>query len=227
MNVSREYVSGDAVIKALDNISFDIEEGSFTLVLGPSGSGKTTTLNLLGGMDKATTGAILVGEKEISKFNRNKLTKFRRSDIGFVFQFYNIIPSLTAYENVDMAVRLNNSPISAMEAMEAVGLSKRIKNFPAQMSGGELQRVSIARALCKNPQLMLCDEPTGALDSVTGKKILTLLHSTAKKYNKTVIIVTHNTLLEPIADRVIKLKDGRIKQCVDNPSPISIDEVVW
>jgi putative ABC transport system ATP-binding protein len=163
----------------------------------------------------------------ISKHINNELTDFRRNDIGFVFQFYNLIPNLTAYENVDMAVRLNEGSISASEAMDAVGLSERRNNFPAQMSGGELQRVSIARALCKNPKLMLCDEPTGALDSVTGKRILTLLHSTSKKYNKTVVVVTHNALLAPVADRVLKLKDGKLEQCIDNPCPLSIEEVEW
>lgn len=226
-DVTRTYVSGDSEIKALDNVSFDIQEGKFTVILGPSGSGKSTTLNLLGGMDKVSDGTIRVGDKVITSFNDEELTLYRRNDIGFVFQFYNLIPNLTAYENVDISSRLSKSPISAEKALEAVGLMQRKNNFPSQLSGGELQRVSIARALCKNPKLMLCDEPTGALDSETGRKILTLLYSMSKEYNNTVIVVTHNAAIAPAADRVIKLKDGKLDEIIDNKNPILMGKVVW
>lgn len=225
--VTREYKAGKETIKALDNISFEIEQGHFTVILGPSGSGKSTTLNLLGGMDKATSGKIAVGEKEITAFGNDRLTVYRRHDVGFVFQFYNLIPNLTAIENVDLACRLGKSPLSAEETLRAVGLEKRINNFPSEMSGGELQRVSIARALCKNPKLLLCDEPTGALDSETGKKILTLLQDMSRKYRNAVVVVTHNAAIAPTADRVIHLKDGHVKSTKDNTSPLSMEEVVW
>lgn len=226
-DVTREYKTGKEIIKALDNISFDIEEGQFTVILGPSGSGKSTTLNLLGGMDKATCGKITVGEKEITSFDNKRLTVYRRHNVGFVFQFYNLIPNLTAFENVDLACRLGKSPLSAQETMRAVGLENRINNFPSELSGGELQRVSIARALCKNPQLLLCDEPTGALDSETGKKILVLLQSMSRQYHNAVVVVTHNAAIAPTADRIIHLKDGHVKAVDNNPAPLSMEEVVW
>lgn len=225
--VTREYIAGKEIIKALDNISFGIEKGHFTVILGPSGSGKSTTLNLLGGMDKATSGKIIVGEKEITSFGNDKLTVYRRHDVGFVFQFYNLIPNLTAFENVDLACRLGKSPLSAEETLRSVGLEKRMNNFPAELSGGELQRVSIARALCKNPKLLLCDEPTGALDSETGIKILVLLQNMSREYHNAVVIVTHNAAIAPTADRVIHLKDGHLKAMEDNASPLSMEEVVW
>lgn len=225
--VTREYSAGKDTIKALDNVDFDIEKGQFTVILGPSGSGKSTTLNLLGGMDKATSGEIVVGERNITSLNDKKLTVYRRHDVGFVFQFYNLIPNLTAYENVDLACQLGKSPLSALETIKAVGLENRMSNFPAEMSGGELQRISIARALCKNPKLLLCDEPTGALDSETGKKVLTLLQKMSRNYDNAVVIVTHNAAIAPTADRVIYLKDGRVNKIIDNPSPISMEEVVW
>lgn len=226
-HVIREYKVGTEIIRAVDDVSFEIENGMFTVILGPSGSGKSTTLNLLGGMDQATGGSIVVDEREVGKLTRQKLTEYRRQDIGFVFQFYNLIPSLTAYENVDIAAKLSKSPMSAAEALEAVGLSSRKNNFPSQMSGGELQRVSIARALCKNPKLLLCDEPTGALDSETGKKILVLLQNMARDYGKAVIVVTHNAAIAPAADRLIRLRDGKLEEWYDTTSPVSMKEVNW
>lgn len=226
-NVTRQYQTGDTITKALDGVSFDIESGKFTVILGPSGSGKSTTLNLLGGMDKATSGHIQVGKRELTKFNEKQLTVYRRHDIGFVFQFYNLIPNLSAYENVDIACHLSHSPSSATEALKAVGLSKRAANFPAQMSGGELQRVSIARALCKNPKLLLCDEPTGALDSDTGKKVLILLQEMSRKYDKAVVVVTHNAAIAPAADRLIRLKDGKVVEVTENQKAVPMEEVVW
>lgn len=226
-NVTKEYVSGDSIIKALDGADFEIEKGKFTVILGPSGSGKSTTLNLLGGMDFCTRGRIFVGDDEITKFNEARLTEYRRNKIGFVFQFYNLIPNLTAFENVDIALKLTSSDITATEALEAVGLSHRMGNFPSQLSGGELQRVSIARAICKNPQIMLCDEPTGALDSETGKKILTLLQSMAKTYDTAVIVVTHNAGIVPAADKVVRLRDGRIEGVETNDFPLMMEEVEW
>lgn len=226
-NVTREYRSGDSVIKALDRVNFEIEKGHFTVILGPSGSGKSTLLNLLGGMDYVTSGDIQVGKRKVSELNEKELTIYRRHDIGFVFQFYNLIPNLTAYENVDISAKLSKTPITAEEALEAVGLTKRANNLPAQMSGGELQRVSIARALCKNPKLLLCDEPTAALDSNTGKKVLIMLQSMAKKYGNAVVLVTHNAAIAPTADRLIRIKDGRVKEVSDNKTPMSMEEVVW
>ena len=226
-HVIREYKVGTEIIRAVDDVSFEIENGMFTVILGPSGSGKSTTLNLLGGMDQATGGSIVVDEREVGKLTRQKLTEYRRQDIGFVFQFYNLIPSLTAYENVDIAAKLSKSPMSAAEALEAVGLSSRKNNFPSQMSGGELQRVSIARALCKNPKLLLCDEPTGALDSETGKKILVLLQNMARDYGKAVIVVTHNAAIAPASDRLIRLRDGKLEEWYDTTSPVSMKEVNW
>lgn len=226
-NVTREYRSGEAMIRALDNVSLEIENGQFTVILGPSGSGKSTLLNLLGGMDYVSRGDIQVGKRRVSKLNEQELTVYRRHDIGFVFQFYNLIPNLTAYENVDISVKLSKAPITAKEALEAVGLSQRADNLPAQMSGGELQRVSIARALCKNPKLLLCDEPTAALDSQTGKKVLVMLQSMSRKYGNAVVLVTHNAAIAPAADRLIRLKDGRIEEIADNKKPVRMEEVEW
>ncbi len=226
-HVTREYKSGSSVVKALDDVSLEIESGMFTVILGPSGSGKSTLLNLLGGMDYVTSGEITVGSRKISSLNDRELTVYRRHDIGFVFQFYNLIPSLTAYENVDMSARLSKNPLTADEALEAVGLSNRANNLPAQMSGGELQRVSIARALCKNPKLLLCDEPTAALDSKTGQKVLIMIQSMAKKYDNAVVLVTHNSAIAPTADRLIRLKDGKVEEISDNASPMPMEEVVW
>lgn len=226
-NVTKEYKSGETVIKALSDVSFELNKGEFIVILGPSGSGKSTMLNLLGGMDFVTSGKIGVNGKDVTAMDQGELTMYRRKDIGFVFQFYNILPNLTAYENVDMAHRLCESKISAKEALEAVGLSNRANNFPAQLSGGEQQRVSIARALSKNPDIMLCDEPTGALDSETGKLVLKILKQLAADYNTTVIVVTHNASIADIADTVLRLKDGRVESIVKNESPVDIEEVNW
>lgn len=226
-NVTKEYESGDTVIKALDNMDFELDKGEFIVILGPSGSGKSTLLNLLGGMDFVTSGEIDVNGRKITNMTSQDLTMYRRNEIGFVFQFYNILPNLTAYENVDMAHRLCESRIPAKEAIKAVGLSARADNFPAQLSGGEQQRVSIARALSKNPSIMLCDEPTGALDSVTGKIVLKILKQLVKDYNTTVIVVTHNAAIADIAGTVIKLKDGKIENINKNKRPADIEEVEW
>lgn len=226
-NVTRTYKSGNSEIHALKDVNIEIEQGMFTVILGPSGSGKSTLLNLLGGMDSATSGEIKAGKRTVSSLSEKELTIYRRHDIGFVFQFYNLIPSLTAYENVDISSKLSKSAITADEALEAVGLSKRADNLPAQMSGGELQRVSIARALCKNPKLLLCDEPTAALDSVTGKNVLIMLQKMAKKYGSAVVLVTHNSSIAPCADRLIRLKDGQVESITDNTEPLSVEEVNW
>ena len=226
-NVSRFYKSGGFEIRALDNVSFGFEEGKLTIILGPSGSGKSTLLNLLGGMDTATSGRITVDGKNVTGMNQKQLTQYRRTDIGFVFQFYNILPNLTAYENVDMAHRLCQSSIGAEEALNAVGLGDRMLNFPAQLSGGELQRVSIARALSKNPRIMLCDEPTGALDSETGKRVISFLKKMVEEYHTTVIIITHNAAIAGVADTVLRLKDGHVESIVKNEKPLAVDEVEW
>lgn len=225
--VSRIYRAGTESIHALDGVDFDVEEGSFTVVLGPSGSGKSTTLNLLGGMDRASTGTILVGGTDVTALDARALTDYRRHDVGFVFQFYNLIPNLNVYENVDVACRLGTDPLSAADVLREVGLERRLRNFPSELSGGEQQRVSIARALCKNPKLLLCDEPTGALDSETGKMVLSLLQDMSRMRRKTVVVVTHNALIAPTADRVIRLKDGHVASVVDNDAPASMEEVTW
>lgn len=225
--VTREYIVGKDKVKALFEVDFAIESGKFTVILGPSGSGKSTALNLLGGMDRATSGRIIVDNKDITGLSDKQLTNYRREDIGFVFQFYNLIPNLNAYENVELACRLGKHPLSVEEVIQSVGLKDRMKHFPAEMSGGELQRLSIARALCKNPKLLLCDEPTGALDSETGKMVLTLLQKMSREYSKTVIIVTHNAAISPTADRTIRLKDGHVVKQEDNLSPLSMEKVVW
>ena len=225
--VTREYRTGNHIIKALDRVDMDIEQGQFTVILGPSGSGKSTFLNLLGGMDYVTSGKIDVGEKTVSSLTEKERTLYRRRDIGFVFQFYNLIPTLTAYENVDMVSKLSENAIGAEKALKAVGLLTRADNLPSQLSGGELQRVSIARAICKNPNLLLCDEPTAALDSETGKSVLTMLQSMAEKYGNAVVLVTHNAAVAPAADRLIRLKDGKINEVANQPNPVPMAEVVW
>ena len=226
-DITKEYRSEDVCIKALDKASFFIEQGELAVILGASGAGKTTALNILGGMDFATSGEVIIDGKNITQYNRKQLIKYRREDIGFVFQFYNLIPNLTALENVEIAAQLCKDPIPAKEALKMVGLSDREENFPAQLSGGEQQRVAIARALAKNPHLLLCDEPTGALDYVTGKAILKLLYDLSKERKTTVIIITHNQAIAPMADRIIRIKSGKIQSNELNKNVVPIDEIEW
>lgn len=226
-NVTKAYQVGKSKVYALHHVDFKIQAGKMTVILGPSGSGKSTTLNLIGGMDRATSGSIEVLGNDVTKLSEKDLTKYRRQTIGFVFQFYNLIPSLNAMENVDIVRKLGQTPFDAKEMIKAVGLEKRMKHFPAGLSGGELQRLSIARALCKNPDILLCDEPTGALDTETGKNILEVLEAMTKQYKKTVIIVTHNTSMALCADTVIRIKDGRIEKTETNQNPLSVSEVNW
>ena len=225
--VSKIYGSGEVRIVAVDEISFEINKGEFVVVVGPSGAGKTTVLNILGGMDKATSGKVLVDGTDIAKFNNKQLTSYRREDIGFVFQFYNLVPNLTALENVELALQICKEPLDARMVLEEVGLKNRLGNFPAQLSGGEQQRVSIARALAKNPKLLLCDEPTGALDYQTGKAILKLLQDMCREKGMTVIVITHNSALTPMADRVIKIKNGKVSSMVQNENPTSVEKIEW
>ena len=226
-NVSKIYKSGDIEVKALDNVNFEIEQGELVCILGHSGAGKTTVLNILGGMDKATSGKITVARKEITKYNKKELIKYRRNNIGFVFQFYNLIQNLTALENVELATEICKNSLPPKETLINVGLKDRLDNFPAQLSGGEQQRVSIARALAKNPNVLLCDEPTGALDYVTGKQILKLLQDTCRKRKMTVIIITHNTAIAPMADKVIKFKSGKVEEIKINKKPVDIERIEW
>ena len=225
--VGREYRTGEVVVEALKKVSFEIERGKFTLIVGPSGAGKTTLLNLLGGMDIATCGEIFVDGREISAFNERQLTDYRRFDIGFVFQFYNLIPNLTAKENVELAAQICKEHMEAEEALAGVGLQERMDHFPAQLPGGEQQRVAIARALAKKPKLLLCDEPTGALDDQTGRQVLTLLQRTVKESGMSVVVITHNAALIPMADRVIRVKDGRVASVSDNETPKAVEEIQW
>ena len=218
---------GEVEIRAADNISFSINKGEFVVIVGPSGAGKTTVLNILGGMDTATSGTLLVDGEDITSYNARQLTGYRREDIGFVFQFYNLVPNLTALENVELALQICRDPLDAREVMEEVGLGDRLDNFPAQLSGGEQQRVSIARALAKNPKLLLCDEPTGALDYNTGKSILKLLQNMCRERGMTVIVITHNQALAPMADRLIHIKNGQVSKMEMNENPMSIDEIEW
>lgn len=226
-NVSKDYQMGEVTIHAVRNISFQVKSGELCVVLGPSGAGKTTVLNLLGGMETATSGKILFADQDITQMNDLKLTDYRRYKIGFVFQFYNLIPNLTALENVELAKQICKSSLNPEEALQIVGLKDRIHNFPAQLSGGEQQRVAIARAICKNPDLLLCDEPTGALDTETGKTIIGVLSDISHKMGKTVIIVTHNSLLAPIADRVIEMKNGRVVTNTVQNKPADLEAIKW
>ncbi|MDF2951269.1 MAG: transporter ATP-binding protein [Anaerocolumna sp.] len=225
--VKKVYKMGEVTIHAVDGINFEITKGEFVVIVGPSGAGKTTVLNILGGMDSCSEGNVEVDGVDISKFNNRQLTVYRRDDIGFVFQFYNLIQNLTAIENVELASQICKNPLDAKAVLEEVGLGDRLYNFPAQLSGGEQQRVSIARALAKNPKLLLCDEPTGALDYNTGKAILKLLQDTCRKNGMTVIVITHNSAIAPMADRVIKIKNGKVSKITINDLPVSVDTIEW
>ena len=226
-NVSKIYTMGENKIVANNDISFDIDERDFNVIVGASGAGKSTILNILGGMDRPTQGDVFVDGQNIAKFSEKELIKYRRYDVGFVFQFYNLVPNLTTLENVELATELSKSPLDAREVLEQVGLSDRLNNFPSQLSGGEQQRAAIARAIAKNPKLLLCDEPTGALDYHTGKQILKLLHSTIEKFNSTVIVITHNKAIAPMADKLIEIADARVRDISTNDNPQSIDLIEW
>ena len=226
-NVRKIYHMGEVEIAAADGIDFSIKKGEFAVVIGPSGAGKTTVLNILGGMDTATSGEVYIDGENITRYNNRQLTAYRRDDIGFVFQFYNLVPNLTAQENVELALQICKNPLDAAEVLKEVGLGERLNNFPAQLSGGEQQRVSIARALAKNPKLLLCDEPTGALDYNTGKAILKLLQDTCREKGMTVILITHNTAIAPMADRVIKMKNGKVATITCNPDPVPVETIEW
>lgn len=226
-DVTKTYKMGEVEIKAVDGVSFPIEKGEFVVIVGPSGAGKTTVLNILGGMDKPTSGTITVDGTDISKFKEKELTKYRRDDVGFVFQFYNLVQNLTALENVELAAEICRDSLDAAKTLESVGLADRMNNFPAQLSGGEQQRVSIARAIAKNPKIILCDEPTGALDFNTGKAVLELLQNTCRETGKTVIIITHNGVLTQIADRVIRVRSGKVISVEENASPIPVERIEW
>ena len=226
-NVCKEYKMGEIKIKALENTNFQIEKGELVVIVGPSGAGKTTTLNILGGMDTATSGEVIVDGKNVTKLKNKELIKYRREDIGFVFQFYNLVQNLTAKENVELATQICKDSLNPEEVIEKVGLKERMNNFPSQLSGGEQQRVAIARAIAKNPKLLLCDEPTGALDYKTGKQILKLLQDTARKENMTVLIITHNTAIAPMADKVIHFKNGTAESIEINERPQPIEEIEW
>lgn len=226
-NVRKVYHVGEVDISAADGIDFQIQKGEFAVVVGPSGAGKTTVLNILGGMDTATEGKVLVDGEDIAQYSQKQLTGYRRDDIGFVFQFYNLIPNLTALENVELALQICKNPMDAQKVLQEVGLGERLGNFPAQLSGGEQQRVSIARALAKNPKLLLCDEPTGALDYNTGKAILKLLQDTCRNNGMTVILITHNQAITPMADRVIKIKNGKVSKEMVNEHPVSVETIEW
>lgn len=226
-HVTKIYRMGEVEIHAVDGIDFEIQKGEFVVIVGPSGAGKTTVLNILGGMDSASTGKVIVDGQDIAQFGSRRLTGYRRDDIGFVFQFYNLIPNLTALENVELAMQICRNPLSAENVLKEVGLGQRMKNFPAQLSGGEQQRVSIARALAKNPKLLLCDEPTGALDYQTGKSILKLLQDMCRQKGMTVIVITHNTAITPMADRVIRIKNGRVAAMTMNEAPVPVETIEW
>lgn len=226
-NITKEYNTGGNAIFALNDASFSVEKGELAIILGASGAGKTTALNILGGMDTATSGHVMVDGSDITTYGKKQLTQYRRTDIGFVFQFYNLVPNLTALENVELASQICNDSLNAEQTLVKVGLEQRIKNFPAQLSGGEQQRVSIARALAKNPKLLLCDEPTGALDYNTGKQILQLLQDTCRREKITVLIITHNSALAPMADRLIQFKNGTVISETSNPTPVPIAEIEW
>lgn len=226
-NLKKEYKSGNTTILANDDISFSLEKGRLLVIVGASGAGKTTLLNILGGMEKATSGEVLIDGKDLAKFSDMDLTSYRRNDVGFVFQHYNLVPNLTALENVELSSEIAENPLDANQVLDNVGLKERSQNFPSQLSGGEQQRIAIARALAKNPKLLLCDEPTGALDYETGKNILKLLQDASRNMGATVIIITHNSLIKPMADNVIELRDGKVIENYVNENPKAIDEIEW
>lgn len=226
-HLTRSYTMGENIIKAVDDISFAIPEGKYTIILGASGAGKSTVLNLLGGMDSPTSGQLWVAGQEISGYNKRQLAEYRRNNIGFVFQFYNLMANLTMLENVELASQICKDPLNAREVLDMVGLGERVNNFPAQCSGGEQQRGAIARALAKNPDILLCDEPTGALDYKTGKAVLALLYELCRKSGKTVVVVTHNGALAPTADVLMRMKSGKIESFTENPDPVPVQELEW
>lgn len=225
--VKKEYQMGEVVIQALNETSFEINKGELVVIVGPSGAGKTTTLNILGGMDRVSSGEVLIDNKDITKLKEKELIKYRREDIGFIFQFYNLVQNLTAKENVELAIQICKDPLPPEDVLHKVGLSNRMDNFPSQLSGGEQQRVAIARALAKNPKLLLCDEPTGALDYNTGKQILQLLQDTCRKENITVVVITHNSAIAPMADKIISFKNGKVSDIRLNEHPQSIESIEW
>lgn len=225
--VIKEYIMGEVKIRALDEACFDIEEGELVVIVGASGAGKTTALNILGGMDQASSGSVMVAGKDVTKLKPKELIRYRREDIGFVFQFYNLVQNLTALENVELATQICRDSLNPADVLAKVGLKERMNNFPSQLSGGEQQRVAIARAIAKNPKLLLCDEPTGALDYNTGKQILKLLQDTCRKENMTVIIITHNSAIAPMADKIIKFRSGKAEKIKKNENPVSIEEIEW
>lgn len=226
-NISKKYVMGEITVNAVNNISIDIYEGEFLVILGTSGSGKSTLLNIIGGMDTATSGKIFFKQTELSSYNKKQLTYYRRENIGFVFQFYNLVPTLTTKENVDMATEISKNPADSLEMLEMVGLKGKENSFPSQLSGGEQQRVAIARASAKRPEVLLCDEPTGALDYNTGKKVLHFLQKINKETKTTLIVITHNIAIADIADRVVKMRDGEIKEIICNENPVSAEDISW
>lgn len=226
-DIHKRYKVGDSEIVANNGVSFSIEKGEFVIILGPSGAGKSTTLNILGGMDSLDSGKIIIDGTDISNFNNKELTKYRRDDVGFVFQFYNLVQNLTAKENVELAIQITDDALDVDKTLKMVGLDKRKDNFPSQLSGGEQQRVSIARAIAKNPKLLLCDEPTGALDYKTGKQILKILQDASRKMGSTVVIITHNSAIEPMADKVIKINDAKVREVLENKNPISVEDIEW
>lgn len=226
-NVKKIYRTGEVEILALQNVNFEIEQGEFCVIVGASGAGKTTILNILGGMDSLTSGRVMLDGQEVSAYNKKQLTDYRRYDIGFVFQFYNLVQNLTAHENVELAAQICKDPLDAVQVLQEVGLKDRMNNFPAQLSGGEQQRVAIARALAKNPKLLLCDEPTGALDYNTGKAVLKLLQDTCRQKGRTVVVITHNQALTAMADRIITVKSGTVVSMVKNDRIVDIEEIEW
>ncbi|MEG2322601.1 MAG: ABC transporter ATP-binding protein [Bacilli bacterium] len=226
-NVSKIYKTGEVEVKALNNTNFEINQGELVVILGPSGAGKTTALNILGGMDNVTSGKVIIANKDITKYKRHKLITYRRNDIGFVFQFYNLIQNLTALENVELATEICKKTLNVKEVLVSVGLEDRLNNFPSQLSGGEQQRVAIARAIAKNPKILLADEPTGALDYVTGKQILKLLQDTGKSKKMTIIIITHNAAIAPMADKIIKFKNGTVDEIIINKTKTPIERIEW